>query len=70
VFAAALPDGRAVALKILDGSRRPVRTVVVAALRALGVDEPGLLAAGHVAVLGHGVEVGRVETTLGGPTAG
>jgi len=70
VFAAALPDGRAAALKILDGSRRPVRSVVVAALRALGVDEPGLLAAGHVAVLGHGVEVGRVETTLGGPTAG
>jgi len=44
--------------------------VVVAALRALGVDEPGLLAAGHVAVLGHGVEVGRVETALDGPTAG
>ena len=41
-----------------------------AALRALGVDEPGLAAAGHTAVLGHGVEVGRVETTLDGPTAG
>ncbi len=70
VFAAALPDGRAVALKVLDGAVRPVRAVVAAALRALGVDEPGLAAAGHTAVLGHGVEVGRVETTLDGPTAG
>lgn len=61
VFAAALPDGRAVALKILDGSGRPVRAVVAAALAALGVDAPGLPAAGHTAVLGHGVAVGRVE---------
>jgi L-asparaginase II len=65
VFAAALPDGRAVALKILDGAGRPVRAVVAAALTALGVDEPGLAAAGHTAVLGHGEPVGRVEPVLG-----
>ena len=41
VFVAALPDGRAVVLKVLDGSVRPVAAVVVAALRALGVDDPG-----------------------------
>ena len=42
VFVAALPDGRAVVLKVLDGSVRPVAAVVVAALRALGVDTPAL----------------------------
>ena len=70
VFAAALPDGRAVVLKVLDGAARPVRAVVAAALRTLGVDEPGLAAAGHTAVLGHGVPVGRVEPVLDGPAAG
>jgi L-asparaginase II len=70
VFAAALPDGRAVALKILDGSRRPVRAVVAAALRALGVDEPELAVAGRTAVLGHGTPVGWVEPVLGRRTAG
>ena len=70
VFAAALPDGRAVALKVLDGAVRPVRAVVAAALTALGVDEPALAAAGHTAVLGHGVPVGRVEAVLDCPTAG
>ncbi len=70
VFAAALPDGRAVALKVLDGALRPVRPVVAAALRVLGVDEPGLAAAGHAAVLGHGVPVGRVAPVLDVPAAG
>ena len=70
VFAAALPDGRAVALKILDGSRRPVRAVVAAALQALGVDGPELAAAGYTAVLGHGAPVGSIEPVLGRPTAG
>ena len=69
VFAAALPDGRAVVLKVLDGAVRPVRAVVAATLSALGVDEPGLAEAGHTPVLGHGVPVGRVEPVLG-PSAG
>jgi hypothetical protein len=59
-----------VALKILDGSRRPVRAVVAAALQALGVDGPELAAAGHTAVLGHGVPVGSIEPVLGRPAAG
>ena len=67
VFAAALPDGRAVALKVLDGAVRPVRGggVGAAALCARGVAAPGLAAAGPTAVLGHGVPVGRVEPVLG-----
>ncbi|MFC5995146.1 asparaginase [Pseudonocardia hispaniensis] len=61
VFAAALPDGRALAVKILDGSPRPVPAVVAAALRRLGVDAPALDRLGRVDVLGHGTPVGRVE---------
>ena len=68
VFGAALPDGRAVVVKVLDGGPRPLPVVVAAALRALGVDRPALDAAGEVAVLGHGVPVGRVEPLLRRPT--
>jgi L-asparaginase II len=59
VCAAALPDGRAVAVKVLDGSMRPVPVVVVAALRALGVDVPDGL--GDLDVHGGGEPVGAVE---------
>ncbi|WP_233159163.1 asparaginase [Pseudonocardia sp. MH-G8] len=56
VFAAALPDGGAVAVKIADGSARPVPPVVTAALGIEGLDEIG-----RVPVLGHGEPVGEVE---------
>jgi L-asparaginase II len=59
VFAAALPDGRAVAVKIADGAQRPVPTVVAAALAALDVPVPDEV--GRVDVLGHGVPVGEVS---------
>jgi L-asparaginase II len=59
VFAAALPDGRALALKVLDGSPRPVPVVVAGALRALDVAVPDSL--GRVDVLGHGGPVGTVR---------
>ncbi|MET0458579.1 MAG: asparaginase [Ilumatobacteraceae bacterium] len=64
-YVAALPDGRAVALKVADGARRARVPVMVAALRALGVD----LAADAVAevVLGHGEPVGRVSSLVGRP---
>ena len=39
-FAAALPDGRALAVKVLDGSPRALPALVAALLRALGVDAP------------------------------
>src|SRR4051794_15471066 len=40
VYAAAVPDGRAVALKIADGSERARQVVMVALLQRLGVPEP------------------------------
>ena len=42
VYAAALPDGRAIALKVDDGGQRARPPVMVAALRRLGVDVSGL----------------------------
>lgn len=61
VFAAALPDGSALALKVLDGAARPVPAVAAAALRALGVDARALDEVGRVEVLGHGRPVGAVR---------
>jgi L-asparaginase II len=65
VQVAALPDGRAVAVKIADGSQRARFPVTVAALRMIGVEidanafvEP---------VLGHGEPVGRVRALVGHP---
>ena len=65
VYAAGLPDGGAVALKITDGSSRPRPAVLAAALVVAGVD-PALV--GSVAltpVLGHGRPVGEVRATFG-----
>lgn len=58
VFAGALPDGRAFAVTVLDGSARPVPAVVARVLAGWGhpVEEIG-----HTPVLGHGVEVGAVR---------
>lgn len=62
VFAAALPDGRAVALKIADGSNRARPPLMHAALRALGVDVTGVDPSAWISpVLGHGRRVGEVR---------
>lgn len=62
VFAAALPDGRAVALKISDGANRARPPVMKAALHALGVDisavDPRAFSS---LILGHGRPVGEVR---------
>jgi L-asparaginase II len=58
VYAAALPDGRAVALKIEDGAQRARPPVMVAALRRLGVDEPVLAELATAPLLGGGRPVG------------
>jgi L-asparaginase II len=63
VFAAALPDGRAAALKIADGGDRPRTAVLAALLHRLGVEAPVLDEFAEVPVLGHGAPVGRVEVT-------
>jgi L-asparaginase II len=64
VYAAALPDGRSVALKIDDGAGRARAPVMVAALRRLGVTDevPDVVVAPPV--LGHGRPVGAVRATL------
>ncbi|HET8601313.1 MAG TPA: asparaginase [Segeticoccus sp.] len=61
VYAAALGDGRAVAVKIADGGERAARVLLVAALRRVGVDAPGLAELGTELVQGHGEPVGTVE---------
>ena len=61
VFAAALPDGRAVALKIADGGNRARPAVMVAALRALGVDTAAVEPLVTEWMLGHGQHVGEVR---------
>ena len=62
VFAVALPDGRAIALKVADGSNRARPPLMHAALRALGVDVSGVdHAAWKSPILGHGRPVGAVR---------
>lgn len=64
VMAAALPDGRAMAFKIADGSDAARRAVTTAGLAAMGVDlgEFGdAVTDTSVAVLGHGLHVGEVR---------
>ncbi|PWJ51753.1 asparaginase [Quadrisphaera granulorum] len=64
VYAAGLPDGRGVALKVLDGGDRPRPVVLAAVLRALGVEAAVLDEVGRVPVLGHGRPVGAVRAVL------
>lgn len=61
VLAAALDDGRAVAVKIDDGDARARMPVMVAALRRLGVTAPVLDELAEGAVLGGGRPVGAVR---------
>ncbi len=61
VFAAALPDGRAVALKIADGAGRARAPVMLAALGRLGVDTSAVAGSLVQHVLGHGRPVGEVR---------
>ncbi|MGD9704550.1 MAG: asparaginase [Acidimicrobiia bacterium] len=61
VFVAALPDGRAVALKIADGGDRARPVVLAAALASLGIDVGPAADTWRVPTLGHGHPVGRVR---------
>lgn len=62
VFALALPDGRAMALKVADGSNRARPPLIGAALQRMGVDVAGLDAEIFESlVLGHGHRVGEVR---------
>ena len=70
VYGAGLPDGSALAFKVLDGASRPRPAVLAAALRRLGApavpgaDVAALDALGDVPVLGGGRPVGRVRPTV------
>jgi L-asparaginase II len=61
VFAAALPDGSAVVVKVADGATRAAVPVLVAGLRALGVSAEVLDRLGTTPVLGGGVPVGELR---------
>lgn len=62
VYAAALPDGRAIALKIADGSNRARPPLMRAALSALGVDISGVDERAFASpIFGHGKIVGEVR---------
>jgi L-asparaginase II len=67
VFAAALPGGDAVALKVGDGGGRAVWPVAAALLRRAGVVADVLDDVAEVPVLGHGQVVGRVRPLPLGP---
>jgi L-asparaginase II len=63
VFAAARPDGVAVAVKVSDGTSRARGVVAAAALAAAGVEvDPAVMGD---PVLGHGRPVGRVRPLIG-----
>ncbi len=62
VFAAALPDGRAAAVKIADGTSRSAGIVLATALALVGIDvDPSELGD---PILGHGRPVGAVRSLL------
>jgi L-asparaginase II len=61
VFAAALPDGSAAAVKVVDGATRAAVPAMVHALRALGIEQPVLDELATTPVLGGGVPVGEVR---------
>ncbi|MFG3203643.1 asparaginase [Streptomyces sp. NPDC048192] len=60
----ALPDGRALALKIEDGGVRALGPVLARALRLMGVTAPVLERVGRAPVLGRGEEVGEVRAVF------
>lgn len=60
VWGAALPDGRAFAVKIADGGARGLGPVLAAALRHWGHNRPAVQRWSEVAVLGGGVPVGGI----------
>jgi len=61
IYVAAMDDGRAVALKLSDGSGRGTATVLLAALQRLGVDVSAVPNSVTEVVLGHGKPVGGVR---------
>lgn len=61
VYAAALPDGSAVAVKVADGANRAAMPALVRGLRVLGLQDEVLARLATVPVLGGGVQVGMLR---------
>ncbi|WP_406463678.1 asparaginase [Streptomyces sp. NBC_00111] len=64
VQALALPDGRALAFKIDDGSVRALGPVLARSLELLGVDAPVVSRIGRSPLLGGAVEVGEIRAAF------
>ncbi|WP_326698960.1 asparaginase [Streptomyces sp. NBC_01754] len=64
VQAVALPDGRALAFKIDDGSTRALGPVLARALELLGVDAPVVSRIGRAPLLGGAAEVGGIRAVF------
>ncbi|MFE1312621.1 asparaginase [Streptomyces sp. NPDC058755] len=64
VQAVALPDGRALALKIEDGGARALGPVLARALRLTGLTAPVIDRVGRMPLLGGGLEVGEVRAVF------
>jgi L-asparaginase II len=64
VYAVGTDGGIGAAVKIDDGADRPRLPVLIAALRAQGVDAPAFSEFATSPVLGHGSPVGEVRATL------
>jgi len=64
VFAAALPGGASVAVKIEDGANRAAAPALVAGLRAIGASGAVLDRLATAPVLGHGDVVGEIRCVL------
>lgn len=64
VFAIAMPDGRAIALKIADGANRARPPVMKSALQKLGIDISNVDERAFASpIMGHGSVVGSVRVT-------
>jgi L-asparaginase II len=64
VYAAAFDDGRAVAVKICDGSMRARPVVMAAAMKRLGVDNPALGDLARPPVFGGSEPVGEIRPVI------
>lgn len=64
VYAAGLPDGRGIALKIDDGSRRARPVLLAELLLRLGFDHETVREQARPPVLGHGEPVGELRAVL------
>lgn len=65
VYAAALPDGRALAFKIDDGTKRALPALLAEALRRLDVPSADVAGFATVPLLGGGIQVGQVRPVFG-----